>query len=102
MISLQPIPKKIRDRLERKCKAVSRDFGKDENGSLLEPRSEDLQDTFSKSVWIKLFSPVDSSKVPAVLPITDEIREEWRKNENEKRQPRFDVISIVLNEKVNS
>jgi hypothetical protein len=85
MISLQPIPKKIRDRLEQKCKAVSRDFGKDESGTLLEPRSEDLQDTFSKSVWIKLFSPVDSSKVPAVLPITDEIREEWRKNENEKR-----------------
>ena len=85
MISLQPIPKKIRDRLERKCKAVSRDFGKDENGSLLEPRSEDLQDTFSKSVWIKLFSPVDSSKEPAVVPISDEVKEAWRKKENEKR-----------------
>ena len=85
MISLQPIPKKIRDRLERKCKAVSRDFGKDENGSLLEPRSEDLQDTFSKSVWIKLFSPVDSSKVPAVLDISDEVRANWRAAENKKR-----------------
>ena len=85
MISLQPIPKKIRDRLERKCKAVSRDFGEGEGGAPLEPRSEDLQDTFSKSIWIKLFSPVDSSKEPAVVPITDEIREAWRKKENEKR-----------------
>ena len=85
MISLQPIPKKIRDRLERKCKAVSRDFGKGEGGAPLEPKSEDLQDTFSKSVWIKLFSPVDSSKEPTVVPITDEVREAWRKKENEKR-----------------
>jgi len=85
MISLQPIPKKIRDRLERKCKAVSRDFGEGEGGAPLEPRSEDLQDTFSKSVWIKLFSPVDSSKEPSVVPITDDVREAWRKRENEKR-----------------
>ena len=85
MISLQPIPKKIRDRLERKCKAVSRDFGEGEGGAPLEPRSEDLQDTFSKSVWIKLFSPVDSSKKPSVVPITDELKEKWRKKENEKR-----------------
>ena len=83
MISLQPIPKKIRDRLERKCKAVSRDFGEGEGGAPLEPRSEDLQDTFSKSVWIKLFSPVDSSKAPSVVPITDELKEKWRKKEIE-------------------
>jgi len=55
MISLQPINRKIRTTLNNKSKAVSRDFDP------LELTDVQIQKEYAKSVWTKMFSPVDST-----------------------------------------
>ena len=55
MISLQPINRKIRETLNNKSKAVSRDFDP------LELTDVQIQKEYAKSVWTKMFSPVDST-----------------------------------------
>ena len=59
MISLSPIHRKIRDTLCRKIKAVSRDFGSTDP---LDPKSG-LQESYTKTVWCRMFSAVDSTAV---------------------------------------
>ena len=57
MISLVPIHKSIRDTLHKKIQAISRDF----TGKSLSARSEMIQSEYTKAVWTKMFSPVDST-----------------------------------------
>jgi len=58
MISLSPIHRSIRDTLNKKIKSVSRDF---ENNPL-DPKSG-LQESYTKTVWCRMFSAVDSTAV---------------------------------------
>ncbi|MBC8428394.1 hypothetical protein H8D04_00780 [bacterium] len=55
MIQLGEIHKNIRTTLDAKSKVVSRDF------TGLQPLSA-LQSTYSKAVWVKVYSPVDNSE----------------------------------------
>ena len=64
MISLSPIHRKIRDTLCRKIKAVSRDFG---STNPLDPKSG-LQESYTKTVWCRMFSAVDSTAVAVKSP----------------------------------
>jgi hypothetical protein len=57
MISLSPIHRSIRDTLNKKIKAVSRDFG---SADPHETKSE-LQKVYTKTVWTRMFSAVDST-----------------------------------------
>ena len=57
MISLSPIHRSIRDTLNKKIKAVSRDFG---SANPHETKSE-LQKVYTKTVWTRMFSAVDST-----------------------------------------
>ena len=57
MISLVPIHKSIRDTLHKKVQAVSKDF----TGKALSARSEMIQSEYTKAVWTRMFSPVDST-----------------------------------------
>ena len=59
MISLQPIHKKIRKTLFRKSKAVSRDFSGEELGPV---DMDAIRETYAKTTWVKMFSPVDNTK----------------------------------------
>ena len=57
MISLQPIHKNIRKTLDSKSRAVSRDFS-----DPLDPVNLDvIRETYAKTTWVKMFSPVDNS-----------------------------------------
>jgi hypothetical protein len=58
MISLSPIHRSIRDTLNKKIKSVSRDF---ENNPL-DPKSG-LQESYTKTVWCRMFAAVDSTAV---------------------------------------
>ena len=60
MISLSPIHRSIRDTLNKKIKAVSRDFG---SADPHETKSElqELQKVYTKTVWTRMFSAVDST-----------------------------------------
>lgn len=55
MINFSPINKKVRETLAKRSNALVRD-GADQDP--LAPVSEDLVSTTSKSVWVKMFSPV--------------------------------------------
>mgnify|MGYP001240893718 CR=1 FL=1 len=55
MINLNPINKKIRETLAKRSKALKRDVT---DSNPLAPVSEDLVNTTSRSVWVKMFSPV--------------------------------------------
>jgi hypothetical protein len=57
MISLVPIHESIRDTLHKKIQAVSKDF----TDKSLSVRSEMIQSEYTKAVWTKMFSPVDST-----------------------------------------
>ena len=60
MIALAPIHVDIRETLSNRSKAVSRDFGGKD--PLAEKKSGDtFQSTFSKAIWVRVFSPVDST-----------------------------------------
>ena len=58
MISLAPIHKSIRNTLYEKIQSVSRDF----TDKSLSTRSDMIQREYTKAVWTKMFSPVDSTE----------------------------------------
>ena len=55
MINLNPINKKIRQTLAKRSEALKRDFTSQDP---LAPISDDFVSTTSRSVWVKMFSPV--------------------------------------------
>jgi len=68
MINLSPINKKIRTTLENRSQAVKRgtdvNFGPQTDGD----GKINASDTFTKSLWIKVFSPVDATAVSTDTP----------------------------------
>jgi hypothetical protein len=64
MINLSPINKKIRTTLENRSQSVKRgtnvNFGPQSDGT---GKKIDASNTFTKSLWIKVFSPVDATAV---------------------------------------
>lgn len=59
MINLSPIHRKVRETLANRAKALKRDFS---GGDPLEP-VEQIQKTYSRSIWVKMYSPVKVGKV---------------------------------------
>ena len=60
MIALAPIHENIRKTLSKRSQAVSRDFGG--NDPLKSQNTKDtFKSTFSKSIWVRMFSPVNST-----------------------------------------
>lgn len=90
MISLQPIHKNIRKTLDNKSRAVSRDFS-----DPLAPVDMDvIRETYAKTTWVKMFSPVDStaemvSKMGPIPPGDTE------KELVTGQKPGLDTVSIV-------
>ena len=65
MINLSPIHYSIRKNLYKKAKAVSRNFEDD----TLDSKSKQLQNAFTKAIWVKMFSPVDSTTRPKKVTV---------------------------------
>jgi len=107
MINLSPINKKIRTTLENRSQAVKRgtdvNFGPQTDGD----GKINASDTFTKSLWIKVFSPVDATAVSTDTPdnLLDERGEPVldKNKENVKRtvmisglrKGRFNTVTIL-------
>ena len=86
MICFAPIHESIRKTLSQKTKAVSRNFGgKDPLASV--EGEVGLQDTYSKAVWVRVFSPVDSTAVQVEKELSDSEKAEYKKQNPGKEIP---------------
>ena len=61
MIALAPIHEDIRKTLFNRSQAVSRDFDGKDPLAEKSPHEDTFKSTFSKAIWVRVFSPVDST-----------------------------------------
>jgi hypothetical protein len=103
MINLSPINKKIRTTLENRSRAVKRgtdvNFGPQTDGS----GKINASDTFTKSLWIKVFSPVDATAVATETP--DDLLDEQGEpvlDVNDNNIKRIKKVSGIRKDKLNT
>ena len=82
MINLAPIDKNIRTALYKRSEALHR--GDDVFGTQSDNLKNIEKDAFSKSVWIRMFSPVDSTAVwvDTKIPILDKKTKEQKTDDS--------------------
>ena len=61
MIALAPIHEDIRKTLFNRSQAVSRDFDGKDPLAEKSPHEDTFKSTFSKAIWVRMFSPVNST-----------------------------------------
>lgn len=94
MIALAPIHEDIRKTLFNRSQAVSRDFDGKDPLAEKSPHEDTFKSTFSKAIWVRVFSPVDST-VESIQKVGEEDKDGnpiFQKVHNSKKGLKYSTI----------